>query len=84
MAKPFVIQTLLLPFRLCQIADLAVGNGCSKVLLFGDADTAVTNRHSEHVPPWSNVGLAHVNSLSVAKQLRMNCYDDLVVPTDMV
>ena len=30
---PLVIQTLLLPFRLRQIVDLAVGNGCSKVLL---------------------------------------------------
>ena len=33
MTKPIVIQTLLLPFRLCQIVDLAVRNGCSKVLM---------------------------------------------------
>ena len=26
-------KTLLLPFRLCQIVDLAVRNGCSKVLM---------------------------------------------------
>ena len=33
---------------------------------------------------WSNVDLAHVFYLAVAKQLRMNCLDDLFVPTDMV
>ena len=79
------MQTLLLPFRLCQIVDLAVRNGCSKVLcLFGDADTAVTDCHSEHVLLWSTADLAHVNCPTVAKQLRMNCVDDLFVPTDMV
>ena len=31
-----------------------------------------------------NADLAHVNSLSVAKQLRMNCFDDLIVPTEVV
>ena len=34
MTKPLVIQTLLLPFRPCQIVDLAVRNGCSKVLMW--------------------------------------------------
>ena len=33
MPEPLVMQTLLLPFRLCQIVDLAVRNGCSKVLM---------------------------------------------------
>ena len=33
MSEPLVMQTLLLPFRLCQIVDLAVRNGCSKVLM---------------------------------------------------
>ena len=33
MIEPLVMQTLLLPFRLCQIVDLAVRNGCSKVLM---------------------------------------------------
>ena len=33
MLEPLVVQTLLLPFRLCQIVDLAVRNGCSKVLM---------------------------------------------------
>ena len=33
---------------------------------------------------WSNVDLAHVICLTVAKQLKMNCFDDLFVPTDMV
>ena len=28
--------------------------------------------------------LAHVNCLAVAKQLKMYCFDDLFVPTDMV
>ena len=31
-----------------------------------------------------NADLAHVVSLAVAKQLRMNFFDDLFVPTDMV
>ena len=79
------MQTLLLPFRLCQIVDLAVRNGCSKVLcLFGDTGIAVTDCHSEHVLLWSNVDLAHVICLAVAKRPGMNCFDDLFVPTDMV
>ena len=40
MTKPFVIQTLLLPFRLCQIVDLA--------------GPAATDRHQEHVLLWSH------------------------------
>ena len=85
MVKPLVMQTLLLPFRLCQIVDLAVRNGCSKVLMsVGDTDSAVTDCHSEHVLLWSNVDLAHITCLTVAKRPRMNCFDDLFVPIDMV
>ena len=52
--------------------------------LFGDTDTAVTDCHSEHVLLWSNADLAHVICPAVVKQPRMNCFDDLFVPTDMV
>ena len=52
--------------------------------LFGDTGIAVTDCHSEHVLPWSNVDLAHVICLAVAKRPRMNWFDDLFVPTDMV
>ena len=52
--------------------------------LFGDTDNVVTDCHSEHVLLGSNVDLAHVACLTVAKQPRMNCYDDHLVPTDMV
>ena len=31
-----------------------------------------------------NADQCHVPSISVAKQLRMNCFDDLFVPTDVV
>ena len=52
--------------------------------LFGDTGIAGTDCHSEHVLLWSNADLAHVICPPVAKQLRMNCFDDLFVPTDVI
>ena len=52
--------------------------------LFGDNGIVAIDRHPEHVLLWSNADLAHVICPAVAKQLRMNCLDDLFVPTDVI
>ena len=81
-----VIQTVLLPFRLCQIADLGVRNGCCKgpnvcLVALALLRPIVTENMCFY---GHSTDLAHVNCLAVAKQLRMYCFDDLFVPTDMV
>ena len=86
MTKPLVMQTLLPPFRLCQIVDLAVRNGCSKVsnvclVTLALLEPIVTQNMCFYGPMFD---LAHVLYLAVAKRPRMNCVDDLFVPTDMV
>ena len=85
MPEPLVMQTLLLPFRLCQIVDLAVRNGCSKVLMSVWWHWHCCNRLSLRTcASMVQCRPCSCNCPAVAKQLRMNCFDDLFVPTDMV
>ena len=86
MLEPIVVQTLLLPLRLCQIVDLAVRNGCFKgpnvcLVTLALLQPIVTQNMCFY---GHNADHAHVHSLAVAKQLRMNCFDGLFVPTDEV
>ena len=86
MIKPFVVCDNVVSILLSQVVALAVQKWllqCPYVCLatLTPQRPIVTKNMCVY---GCKVDLNHVLLLTVAMQLRMNCFDDLFVPTDMV
>ena len=84
--RPFVVQTMLLPFRLCQNCR----SGSQEWLFIGPDVCLVTMALLQSIVTQNmcfyghNADHCHVPSSSSCRAAEVNCFDDLFVPTDVI